>query len=455
MVDFPPISPAVPVQQMFQAQAVAAPAGTQPDATAASQAPRPVDRHSATTDQIGKVPAQELRFFFISDTHSRTERLQDFIEIANREHPDLIVDVGDAVHDGTEPEIKRAYAMRQQLDAPIYMATGNHDANLRGPFHDPPPRIPAFQSFDAKGAHFILLDNEDETLSEEQFRQLEADLKANKGKPTFVAMHVPPKLSHEPLTVKLGKKLPMNFATPYMREPKQVERFHNLMKEYGVKAVLAGHTHFPDEVDQDGVRYITASSSGGLNPKPGMSKEFLEIRLAGNQLRVERRPLTPASNVVSYAAEAFDFYADLNSFNHQELGWNYFPSGNVSWQGGVRHVATGRGESVAPTAGVGFERIGPTGKGTAFGSLTISAAPQDIGTQLGLGYKHAVIGNYNQGMFLSGTVTGNAGYLQGQATAGVGIRAGVGAQYHNFTLELGQEWATNYSAQTLTGSYRF
>ena len=442
--------PAIPVQQMVMAHYA-------PAAQPAAQAAAPVQTGDSLKQAhaSGNVPAQGLHFFFVADNHSRPEQLQDFITIANQEDPDLIIDGGDFVHDGTEPEIKRAYALRQQLESPTYMVNGNHDAKLRGPFTAPPPQIPPFQSFDHKGAHFILLDDESETISEAQFKQLEADLKANKGKPTFVAMHVPPKLSHEPLTVKLGKKLPMNFASPVMRDPEQVKRFHALMKEYGVKAVLAGHTHFPDEVTEDGVRYITASSAGGLNPKPGLAKEFLDIRLEGDQLKVVRRPLTPASNVVSYAAEAFDFYADLNSFNHQELGWKYFLSGNVGYSGGLRHVTTSRGESFAPTAGVTFERIGPAGKGTAFGTLSISAAPQDVGTHLALGYKHAVVGTYNEGLFLSGAVTGNAGYLQGQGTAGVGIRAGVGGQYHNFTLELGQEWATNYSAQTLTGGYRF
>lgn len=449
MVDIPPLPPARPVQQWQQ------PAARQPEASTARETVTPQDRHQSANASSGTVPPQSLRFFFLSDTHSRVNLLEKFIALANQEQPDLIVDVGDAVHDGTEPEIERAYAMRRELSSPIYMATGNHDAHLRGPFSAPPPQIPPVQSFDAKGVHFILLDNEDETLSEEQFQQLEADLKAHRGQPIFVAMHVPPKLSHEPLSVAVGKHLPLHFATPHMRDPAQVERFHTLMKDYGVKAVLAGHTHFPDEVDLDGVRYITASSSGGLNPRPGLAKEFLELRLEAGQLEVTRRPLSPASSVAGYAAEAFDFYADLNRFNHQQLGWNYFPSANVGGLAGVRRVSTDRGESFAPTAGVQFERLSPAGKGSVFGSLSVSAAPNDAGAQLGIGYRQAVLGDYNRGLFVSGTVTGNAGYLQGQATAGVGLKAGVGAEYHHFTLELGQEWATNYSAQTLTAGYRF
>lgn len=446
----PPTSGALSVQQMLRQNAP----GTSDD--------KPADKTVQASDRLetqaqsadSQVPA--VRFFFIADNHSRPELYKDFIALANSEDPDLIVEGGDFVHDGTEPEIKRAYAQRQQLESPIYMVTGNHDAELRGPFSEPPPQIPPFQSFDQKGVHFILLDNENETLSEDQFKQLEADLKANKGKPTFLAMHVPPKLSQEPLTVKLGKKIPLNFASPLMRDPEQVKRLHTLMKDYGVKAVLAGHTHFADEVSEDGVRFITAGSSGGLNPTPGLNKEFIEIRVAGDQVSVERRSLKAETNVLTYAAEALDFYQDLNQFNHQNLGWkDFYPSGNISYSGGLRNVTTSRGSSLAPTASLNFERVGPTGQGTAFAALSVSAGPRDIGAQLGLGYKHALVGDYNQGLFVSGMVSGNGGYLHGQASGGVGFKAGVGGQYNNFTLELGQEWATNYSAQTLTAGYRF
>lgn len=444
----PAASPALSIQERLKPQTAPSPV-EQASSLAQDQAVIQADR-GKSKDSEG------LRFFFFADNHSRPEMLQRFIDLANTEDPDLVVEGGDFVHDGTEPEIKRAYSLRQSFESPLYMVTGNHDAELRGPFSEAPPKIPPFQSFDKQGVHFILLDNENETLSEEQFKQLEDDLKANKGKPTFLAMHVPPKLSKEPLTVKLGKKLPMNFATPMMRDPAQVQRLHNLMKDYGVKAVLAGHTHFPDEVVEDGVRYITASSTGGLNPKPGVAKDFLDIRVKGDQVQVSRRELEPAGNVLNYAAEALDFYQDLNQFNHDKLGWKgFYPTGNITYSGGVRQVSSDRGSSLAPTASLGMDRIGPQGKGTAFGVLTISAAPEDLGAQLGLGYKHALLGDYNQGLFVSGAVTGNAGYLHGQGTAGVGFKAGVGGQYNNWTLELGQEWATNYKSQNLTLGYRF
>lgn len=422
----------------------------------------PSDQRAPTAAK-GPVPSvgPDVRLFFISDNHSNPDLYDDFRWKTQIERPDLVIDGGDWVHDGTEPEIKRAYALRQTLPVPSYMVTGNHDAYLRGPFKDPLPEIPPFRSFDAKGVHFILLDNEDETLTEAQFKLLEADLKANAGKPTLVSMHVPAKLSKEPLSVKLGKRLPFNLASPVMRDEAQVKRFHQLMTQYQVKAVLAGHTHFPDEVAEDGVRYLTAGSSGGLSPKPGLDKEYLDIRVQGQSLEVKRVTLAEGKGVVGYAGEAFKFYRNLNNFNHAELGWetDYFPSANVGYQAGFRRVVTGKGDSIAATAGVMMERpMGEKGKGAIFGSVGVSAGTGDnwdVGVQATAGYKHAVYGNYNKGVYLKGAGTANAGYLHGSATAGVGVQAGIGVQYQNFTVEVGQEWSTNYQAQQLTVGFRF
>lgn len=408
-------------------------------------------------------PADQVRFFFVSDNHSRTKLLEQLIDLANHEDPDLIIDGGDFTHDGTEAEIKRAYALREKFESPVKMVTGNHDAHLRGPFKEPPPQLPDFQAFDLKGTRFILLDNEDETITEAQFQKLEADLKtqrqAHPNKPIFLAMHVPPKLSKTPLSVKLGKYIPGNLASPMMREPEQVKRLHQLMKEHGVKAVLAGHTHYADELVEDGVRYVTAGSSGGLSPKPGLPKEFLDIRVnQGGEVDIQRVTLKPGTGVVKYVGEAIDFYRDLNSYNHATVGWkDFYPSANLGYNVGFRRVETEKGASVAATVSGMAERLVGE-KGSVFGTVGVSAGTGDlvdIGLQTEVGYRHAIVGDYNKGVYLSGAGTANVGYLHGGVSGGVGAKAAVGVQYKNWRVELGQEWSTNYKAQTLTAGFRF
>lgn len=405
-------------------------------------------------------PAQGVRFFFFSDNHSRLDSLEKIRWKTQMERPDLVIDGGDWVHDGTEPEIQRAMHARHAFPVPVYMVTGNHDAHLRGPFKESPPQIPPFQSFDVKGIHFILLDNQDGTLSEEQFQQLEADLRAHQGKTVIVAMHVPAKLSQEPFTVKWGKMLPLHFASPVMRDKAQVERFHRLMDQFDVAAVLSGHTHYSDELVQDGVRYLTVGSSGGLSPKPGLDKEYLEIQVENGQLNIKRVKLEDGKGFFAYAAESFDFYRDLNDFNHQALGWkDFYPSANVGYQAGFRRVVTGKGDSVAATVGIQAERLmDERGQGVAFASLGVSAGTGDqwdMGLQGAVGYKRTVYGDYNRGAYLTGAATVHAGYLHGGAAAGVGVRAGIGAQYQNWTVEFTQEWASHYKAQNLSVGFRF
>lgn len=426
-----------------------------------AQATQPKDSVDLQSPERG-LPAGEVRFVFMSDNHSRSHFLRKIDFWIQQHEPDFIIDGGDMVHDGTEPELKRAFAKREALSAPVYPVTGNHDAELRGPFSEDPPHIPDFQSKVINGLHVILLDNEAGHMSEAQFKKLEAALSEHADKPSVVAMHVPAMLSQEPLSVKISKFLPLNFASPTMPDQAQVERFHQLMVQHDVQAVLTGHTHYADEMEKDGVRYVTVGSSGGLTPKPGLDKEFLDVRVNAAGVDIQRVQFAEGRKGLGYLSEAFDFYRDLNNFNHDELGWesSFVPSVNLGYQAGLRTVHSDRGSSVAVTAGLHGERImSESGKGSVFGSVGVSAATGknwDMGLQTSVGYRQTVLGDYNRGVFVSAAGTANGGYLHGAFSAGVGVKAGVGVNYRNFGLELSQEWATNYdSAQYLNLSYRF
>lgn len=403
--------------------------------------------------------APSVRFFFFSDAHSNQPVLNKFLAAATQERPDLVIDGGDFLHDGTAPEFKRALDQRAALPMPVHMVTGNHDAELRGPFPpDGAPHIPDFQSFDHKGVHFILIDNHDETLTDAQFKQLEADLESNKGKPTVVSMHVPPLFTKERATVKLIKNLPLHFASPQMTDEAQIKRFTDLMSKHQVKAVLSGHTHEADEIVKDGVRYLVAGSSGGLTPGAQIPNEYLDIALEGNDLKVERKQLDPGSaHLGEHLLRAGRFYHDLNTFNHRELGWDtsYVPSANIELRTGTKHTTRNGESNTALTGTLQAERVNPSGSGAAFAAVTVAAGLREQTLQLGAGYKHHVLGNYNKGVYVSGSVAGNAGLIQGDATAGVGAKAAIGGAWKNVTVEAGHEWATNYRATTLTVGYRF
>src|SRR4029079_8962452 len=94
---------------------------------------------------------KNIRFFFFSDSHSNEANLDKFINQVNKIKPDLVIDGGDMVYDGTEPELDRAYKKREKIEVALYLLSGSHDVENKGLFKKPPKIIPSIQSFDKNG----------------------------------------------------------------------------------------------------------------------------------------------------------------------------------------------------------------------------------------------------------------------------------------------------------------
>jgi predicted phosphodiesterase len=401
-----------------------------------------------------------VRIFLVSDVHSRHGRLRRFVEIANRERPDLVLDAGDFVHDGTEAEFRRARAGRERLRMPWYVVRGNHDARLRGPFAAPPPELPPFRAVEHAELRVILLDNHRERLSDEQFRQLERELAAHAGRRTVVVMHVPPFLSREPAALRIRHALPFPLASPVMREPEQVERFTALMERHGVLAVLTGHSHFADSQLRGGVHYIVAGAAGGLTPGLGIPNEYVDITLEGWEVRFTRVRLgDPAGDPVTFLARAFRFYAELNRFVHREQGWSHVPSASVQLRGGVRRTEDGADagrDDLAVHGAASWERVlGGAGRQAFVADLGMSAGEREVLGHLAGGFKLRPVGDFNRNLYVVAGASGNAGGRAGRATAGVGVQLGVGAEWHALTLELTGGRATNQRGAALVAGFRF
>lgn len=401
--------------------------------------------------------AEHVRLFFIADVHSRHHLLDRFIEDATEQRPDLILEGGDFVHDATAAEYRRAMAVRARVTSPWRMVTGNHDAELRGPFRDPPPELPAVRAFDHAGVRFILIDNHEEVLTEEQFRLLEAELEAHAGGRVVVGMHVPPLLSDKPLGTRLRHLVPFPLASPTMREPEQVERFAGLMRHHGVLAVLAGHAHFPHDEVRDGVRYIVAGPAGGLTPGPGIANEYLDITIQDREVRLRRVALDdPPGNPLSFVARAFRFFADLNRFNHARQGWNYVPSASVQLRSGLGLIESRAGESLGLFIAASFERVlGDLGRRSLFADVGATAASHELVGHLVGGPKLRPVGSFNENFFISGAASANAGVLRGSATAGIGAGLGLGFEWRNLTAQVSRTWATNMRTTSIGLGHRF
>jgi predicted phosphodiesterase len=402
-------------------------------------------------------PEDSVRIFFISDVHSRHAPRASFIEEANARRPDLVLDGGDRVHDGTEAEFRRAVGDMERLEVPWLGVTGNHDAYSRGPFSAAPPALPDFQAVEASGIRVILLDNHREVLAEEQFERLEAELREHQGRRILVVMHVPPLLSREPALTRLRHALPYRLASPVMRDPAQVARFTALMERHGVLAVLAGHSHFTDYSFRGGVHYVVAGAAGGLPPGLRFPNEYLDISIQGRELHMQRIPLRdPPGNPFVLVARAFEFYAELNRFNHAAQGWNYVPSGAVQFKGGLKRLQTRGSENVAMYGAASFERnLGAQGRQAFFSDVGLTSGPAVLTGDLALGYKLRPLGDFNGNLYVATAGIAVGGAQARQTSFGVGARIAGGLEWRSLTAEIGRAYATDHRSTSIGIGGRF
>jgi hypothetical protein len=166
--------------------------------------------------------------------------------------PAFVINVGDTIQGGNDAtagaEWRAVHSVWNKYKLPQYFTPGNHDiwsAGSRKIFEQQTGHRP-FYGFNYQDAHFTVLDNsQTENLSEEQMTFLARDLAANKDRnPKFVFFHKPFWL------------LPVMFKSSDFP-------FHQLVKKYGVRYVISGHGHQYKRLEEDGIVYIEAGSSGG------------------------------------------------------------------------------------------------------------------------------------------------------------------------------------------------
>ncbi len=153
------------------------------------------------------------------------DRYQSFqeacIDLRNAERLDAIVGIGDIAENGLAEEYKLAYDEFAPIDTRFIMATGNHDIRLRA-YSQSTSRFYQFidnlngeetiadrvysegkfaYSEKVNGYKFIVMGSdktefEEAYISPEQLDWLDKELATEKGKPVFVVLHQPLKLTH-------------------------------------------------------------------------------------------------------------------------------------------------------------------------------------------------------------------------------------------------------------------
>lgn len=200
--------------------------------------------------------------------------MQRAVAAANALRPDAVFITGDLVNDPDDSLQLAIFARNAaELSAPVRLVPGNHDMLGYGP--ERRQTYLARYGYDhfalkRKGCVFLGIDTNcikenDAEAEEAQWAWLEEELArahARRARHIFLFLHCP--IVRETLDEPEDY---FNFS------PEKRARYLALLKQYGVEAVFAGHTHCGYTATVDGIAFYTASAIGNClkHGEPGIN----------------------------------------------------------------------------------------------------------------------------------------------------------------------------------------
>jgi 3',5'-cyclic-AMP phosphodiesterase len=247
--------------------------------------------------QVTASSAQPFRFAFVTDLHLlENGDLHSVLGIAAclgavealNPKPDFIIVGGDLVD---KSRVLTVAGAEKSMDLflktwnastalPAHWIFGNHDlvatSNKTESPDDPNygkglfkrslhlPRT--FYSFDHKGWHFVVLDDIAldsnrlyyGALGDDELTFLKADLDAHRHQPTIVCTHIPI-ISNLPMGIFLTGKMAPNSSTKTL-VCTNGSAVTDATSTHNIRAVLAGHLHFQEEIELNGVKIVNCGA---------------------------------------------------------------------------------------------------------------------------------------------------------------------------------------------------
>ena len=257
--------------------------------------------------------AEKFSFVFMTDIHISPEKNADLgllqaIDTINKLAPAFVITGGDNIMDAlgqTQGHADSLYLLytkiMKNLHMPVYHGMGNHEVfglytesgidpshELYGKKMFENRLAKPYYSFDEKNWHFIILDPIGFTeerryyghIDSVQVEWLKADLAATgTEKPVVVVTHIP--------LVSIGSQI-MEGPTEPLSKGSVVTNANDIRKileQYNVKLVLQGHLHFLEDIEYNGIHYITGgavSSQWWQGPRYGMEEGFVKVDVTGD-----------------------------------------------------------------------------------------------------------------------------------------------------------------------------
>lgn len=252
-----------------------------------------------------------IRFVFFSDPHLRDEyRSAEGLASALRAierldpKPSFILTGGDLCQNLRDLDLEAARARGRKFteiwgentSIRTYHLLGNHDAAGWGdgaiPTDHPDYAFGLmrrllgmernYYSFDHGGWHFAVVDNVHLTepgshigyVDSEQLEWLREDLSNTAGRPTMIAMHVPPLTSVEFLTSRPDRDLDDGeWRIGFDRLSRNPDELLDACSAGNVRAILSGHIHLLERLELKGHTFLGLGSVSGqqwMGPRKGM-----------------------------------------------------------------------------------------------------------------------------------------------------------------------------------------
>jgi len=270
------------------------------------------------TSKESEVSENDFSFVFITDMHvmperNATEGFLQAIDTINSLSPDFVLTGGDNIMDalgqtyGRSDSLYNLYSETiKNLEMPIYHTMGNHEvfglyekSGISPDHKEYGKRLyenrltKRYYSFDHKDWHFVVLDGigftEDRRyyghIDAEQLEWLKNDLeKVGKETPVVVSTHIP--LLSVGSQIMEGPNVGMSQGGVITN----ADEIRVILEQYNTKLVLQGHLHFLEDIQYNGIHYITGgavSSGWWRGPRFGMEEGFVKVDVKGDDFEWE------------------------------------------------------------------------------------------------------------------------------------------------------------------------
>ena len=264
-----------------------------------------------------KEPKESFSIAFLTDIHLTTENnavegFKQALDSVNRLNPDFIITGGDLIMDALGQSYGRAdslYNLYQQVikntGIPVYNTMGNHE--IYGIVRSKSGADPSNQEYgermfekrigksyyavENKGWKFIIINSIEDTKKEHyvgkvdsvQIEWIRSELKkTDPATPIVLSTHIP--FITALTQMNAGSTVPNDSGTVVYNSKEVLQLF----KGYNLKLVLQGHLHTIEDIDINGIHFITGgaiSAAWWKGPNQGFEEGFMFLTFGPDDFR--------------------------------------------------------------------------------------------------------------------------------------------------------------------------